>query len=153
MARANRHHLPGYIDLNMVRAGVVQHPGEWVYGGYREIQNPKQRYTLVNRQKLSALLGIKDSDQLKEYNRKWVEEVLKNGSNQRDAKWTQSIAVGDKDFVMETKAKLGAKAIGRRGMKNVEGYELRESQRPYNRVFDPEKRGLRLENDHFWQVS
>jgi hypothetical protein len=40
---------------------------------------------------------------------------------------------------METKAKLGAKAIGRRGMKNIEGYELRESQNPYNRVFDPEK--------------
>ncbi len=51
-----------------------------------------------------------------EYHRKWVEEVLKNGSNQRDGKWTQSIAVGDKEFVMATKAKLGAKAIGRRGM-------------------------------------
>jgi REP element-mobilizing transposase RayT len=53
-----------YIDLNMVRAGVVQHPGEWVYGGYQEIQNPRQRYTLINRQKLTALLGIKDNDQL-----------------------------------------------------------------------------------------
>jgi hypothetical protein len=39
---------------------------------------------------------------------------LKNGSNQRDAKWTVAIAVGDKVFGMETKAKLGAKAIGRR---------------------------------------
>ncbi len=92
MARVIRHPLPGYIDLNMVRAGVIQHPGEWVHGGYREIQNPKQRYKLINRQKLTALLGIKDSDQLTEYHRKWVEEVLKNGSNQRDAKWTQSIA-------------------------------------------------------------
>ena len=55
-----------YIDLNMVRAGVVQHPGEWVYGGYQEIQNPRQRYTLINRQKLTALLGIKDNDQLSE---------------------------------------------------------------------------------------
>ena len=142
-----------YIDLNMVRAGVVQHPGEWVYGGYREIQNPKQRYTLVNRQQLAALLGIKDNDRLSEYHRKWVEEVLKNGSNQRDGKWTQSIAVGDKEFVMATKAKLGAKAIGRRGVKNVEGYELRERQSPYNRVFDPEKCSLRLKNDHLWQVS
>jgi hypothetical protein len=78
---------------------------------------------------------------------------LKHGSNQRDAKWTQSIAVGDKDFVMKTKAKLGAKAIGRRGMKNIEGYELRESQNPYNRVFDPEKCGLRLNNDHLRHVS
>lgn len=137
----------------MVRAGVVQHPGEWVHGGYREIQNPKQRYTLIARQKLATLLGIKDTDQLAEYHLKWVEEILKNGSNQRDAKWTQSIAVGDKDFVMETKAKLGARAIGRKGMKGIEGYELRESQSPYNRVFDPEKCDLRLSNDHLWHVS
>jgi len=54
---------------------------------------------------------------------------------------------------METKAKLGAKAIGRKGMKDMEGYELKESQSPYNRVFDPEKCSLRLENDHFWQIS
>ena len=53
-----------YIDLNMVRAGVVRHPGEWMYGWYHEIQNPKQRYSLINRQKLTALLGIKDNDQL-----------------------------------------------------------------------------------------
>jgi REP element-mobilizing transposase RayT len=107
-----------YIDLNMVRAGVVPHPGEWWYGGYCEIQNPKQRYTLIDRQKLTALLGIKDSNQLTQYHRKWVEEVLKNGTNRRDEKWTKSIAVGDEDFVMETKAKLGAKAIGRRGVRN-----------------------------------
>ena len=137
----------------MVRAGVVGHPGEWEHGGYREIQNPKHRYTLIDRQKLAALLGIEDSDQLPEYHRKWVEDVLKNRSNQRDAKWTESIAVGDEDFVMETKAKLGAKAIGRRGMKNIEGYELRESQNPYNRVFDPEKCNLSLKNDHLWRVS
>ena len=80
-----------YIDLNMVRAGVVEHPGEWEHGGYREIQNPKQRYTLIDRQKLTVLLSIKDNDQLTEYHRKWVEEVLKNRSNQRDAKWTESI--------------------------------------------------------------
>ena len=84
-----------------------------MYGGYHEIQNPKQRYSLINRQKLTALLGIKDNDRLSEYQRNWVEAVLKDGPNQRDAKWTESIAVGDKEFVMETKAKLGAKAIGR----------------------------------------
>ncbi len=78
---------------------------------------------------------------------------MKNGTNQRDAKWTQSIAVGDKEFVMETKTKLGAKAIGRRGVKNVEGYELKEPQSPYNRVFDPEKCSLRRKNDHIWKVS
>jgi hypothetical protein len=99
------------------------------------------------------LLGIKDNDQLSEYRRNWVEQVLKNGSNQRDAKWTKSIAVGDKAFVMETKAKLGAKATGRSAFANNEGYELRESQSPYNPVFTPEKWSLRLKNDHLWQIS
>jgi REP-associated tyrosine transposase len=47
----------------MVRAGVVQHPGEWVHAGYREIQNPKQRYTLIDRQKLTTLLGMKNKIQ------------------------------------------------------------------------------------------
>ncbi len=55
--------------------------------------------------------------------------------------------------MMETKAKLGAKAIGRRELENDEGYELKEPQSPYNRVFDPEKCSLRLKNDYIWQVS
>ena len=78
----------------MVMAGVVQHPGEWIHGGYREIQNPNQRYRMIDRQKLTALLGIKDSDQLTEYHRNWVTEDLKNGTNQRDAKWTRSLGAG-----------------------------------------------------------
>ena len=99
------------------------------------------------------MLGIKDNDQLSEYHRNWVEEVLKNGSNQRDANWKETIAVGDKEFVMETKAKLGAKAIGRRELENNEGYELKEPQSPYNRVFGLEKCNLRLKNEHIWNVS
>ena len=54
---------------------------------------------------------------------------------------------------MKTKAKLGAKAIGRRAMKNFEGYELKERQSPYNRVFDSEKCILSLKNEYLWQVS
>jgi len=67
-----------------------------MYGGYYEIQNPKQRCSLINRHKLTVLLGINDNDQLSEFHRSWVDEGLKNGSNQRDAKWTESLAVGDK---------------------------------------------------------
>jgi hypothetical protein len=102
---------------------------------------------------LTALLGIKDADDLSEYHRNWVEEVLRNGSNQRDAKWTESIAVGDEEFVKETKAKLGAKAMGRRALENNESYELRESQNPYNPNFAREKYPLSLKNDHYWQIS
>ncbi len=140
MARANRHHLPGYVWHITHRCHK------------REYNQRKNRKGAFWEDRYHAT-AVKTGKHLTEYHRKWVEEVLKNGSNQRDAKWTQSIAVGDKEFVMETKAKLCAKAIGRREMKNVEGYELRESQNPYNRVFDPEKCCLRLKNDHIWQDS
>ena len=83
-----------YIDLNMVRAGVVQHPSEWPFSGYNELQNPSQRYSLINQERLMYLVGIKDSDQLRISRRKWVEEVLKKGSSIRKSEWTESIAIG-----------------------------------------------------------
>jgi len=39
---AQLHRCLVYIDLNMVRAGVVNHPAEWAYSGYREIQEPPE---------------------------------------------------------------------------------------------------------------
>ena len=34
-----------YIELNMVRAGIVSHPSQWKVSGYNEIQSPPVRYT------------------------------------------------------------------------------------------------------------
>ena len=31
-----------YIDMNMVRAGVVEHSAQWKHGGYNEIQSPAE---------------------------------------------------------------------------------------------------------------
>jgi len=53
-----------YIDLNMVRAGVVRHPGEWKAGGYREIQVAPERYRIVNRAELAEVLGIEEPSRL-----------------------------------------------------------------------------------------
>ena len=126
-----------YIDLNMVRAGVVEHPSEWSFGGYYEIHNSKQRYTLINRQKLMGMLGIADSEQLCRSHKKWVEEILKGRINRRDTKWTESIAIGSRQYVQETQTKLGIKAKRRSIVENNEAYELREPQTPYNHVFEP----------------
>ena len=37
-----------------------------------------------------------------EYHHKWIKEILKKGTKQCNAKWTQNVAVGDKEFVMDT---------------------------------------------------
>jgi len=47
-----------YIDLNMVRAGVVSHPDKWKESGFAEIQKPPQRYAIIDLRSLSELSGF-----------------------------------------------------------------------------------------------
>ena len=63
-----------YIDLNMIRAGVVKHPSEWEHSGYREIQAPPKRYSIIDAKGLMQLCGISNAEQLRETHREWVEE-------------------------------------------------------------------------------
>jgi len=42
-----------YIDLNMVRAGVVNHPSEWKFSGFNEIQRPRRRYSIIDYKSLT----------------------------------------------------------------------------------------------------
>ena len=45
-----------YVDMNMVRAGVVSHPREWEWCGYHELVGKRKRYRLVSQEKLLHLL-------------------------------------------------------------------------------------------------
>lgn len=69
-----------YIDLNMVRAGVVRHPSEWAHGGYREIQQPRKRYTVIDLEALSASCGFTDAARFQEAHRQWVEAALRHAA-------------------------------------------------------------------------
>jgi hypothetical protein len=82
-----------------------------------------------------------------------MDRVINNRQNKRGKKWTESIAVGEMDFVLATKAKLGAKGIGRKVIENSAGFELKEFQEPYSPVFGHEKRALSQNNGYFWDVS
>ena len=53
-----------YVDLNMTRAGVVKHPSDWAHSGYLEIQQPPERYTVIDLQELSALCGFSKLENL-----------------------------------------------------------------------------------------
>jgi putative transposase len=73
-----------YIDLNMVRAGVVEHPCEWPFCGYNEIQNPPQRYSVIDRRRLMALLGIGDQEKFSRAYKGWVEEARRRAGSDHD---------------------------------------------------------------------
>ena len=95
-----------YIDLNMVRAGVVNHPSEWEFCGYNEIQNPWHRYSITDYQRLIPLLQMQDMEELQASCQGRVEEALTGMGQNRDSKWTETIAVGSERFIKATKAYL-----------------------------------------------
>jgi putative transposase len=142
-----------YVDLNMVRAGVVNHPSEWSFCGYNEIQNPRQRYSIIDHESLMELFDITSMDELKKIYRGFVEETLKKQGRERDRRWTESIAVGSEAFVRDTKERLGIKAVGREVMGGDGSFELRELEVPYEVNFTPENGGLSQENAFFWDES
>ena len=142
-----------YIDLNMVRASVVTHPSEWPFSGYNEIQTPRQRYSLIDHESLMDLLDIRSMEELKRSYREWVGEWLSRRDHGREARWTESIAVGSEVFVERTKAELGIKGIGREVSGEDGVYELRERGIPYEANFAGENAGLRSRNTYFWNIS
>lgn len=139
-----------YIDLNMVRAGIVGHPSEWGYSGYNEIQNPKRKQVLINYQKLRELLGFGTYEEVKSAHEKWVESSLANGDTGREEKWSRSIAVGSKDFIDRIKTKMGIMATGRQRSEIGGSYQLREGQTVYGDHFGAQKSNIGPENAYFW---
>jgi len=139
-----------YIDLNMVRAGVVDHPADWPFCGYNEIQKPKRKNVLINYDMLRDMLGFKLYDEVIAYHKKWVDDCLGNGENTHDDKWTQSIAVGSPSFIDKIKSLMGAMAIGRKRVEGSDSYQLRESSASYNALFEAEKCDIALENTYLW---
>jgi len=99
-----------YIDMNMVRAGVVEHPREWQASGYHEIQTPSQRYRIVDISVLLTLLDMPSLNELQRYHLGWIDEALVKDKSQYDAMWTNSIAVGHEPFVQQVKQQLQLRA-------------------------------------------
>jgi putative transposase len=141
-----------YIDLNMVRAGVVDHPSQWPHSGYNEIQKPRRKNVLINYEKFMELLGTDNYDQVRRDHRGWAAEFLGNGPG-RDDKWTRSIAIGSKEFVEKVKTKLGILGKGRKATETGAGYQLREPANSYMHHFDVQKGDIEPENTYFWNID
>ena len=127
-----------YIDLNMVRAGVVEHPAQWEVGGYQEIQRPRRRYRIVDRQALADTLGV-ELGRLADAHREWVAVALRSAERQRRALWTESVAVGGRAFVAGVKRALGSRGCHREIEQIGDTHVLREDAGAYAARFGVEK--------------
>lgn len=98
-----------YIDLNMVRAGVVNHPSEWEFCGYHELQSIPERKRIIDYTCLIKLLKLNSYNDLITTHQKLINIELDKENLIREEKWTINLAVGSLSFVDGVKAKLGVK--------------------------------------------
>jgi len=107
-------HCLTYIDLNMVRAGVVRHPSEWAFGGYyelgREAADPpllRRRGFLIDSDSLLELTGSHDIAAHLARRAEWIDTAIRKGRLEREPYWTESIAVGSEQFLGSFRDELG----------------------------------------------
>jgi putative transposase len=133
----------------MIRAGVINHPGEWKHSGYHEIQKPPERYAVIDLEGLTELCGFAEVGDFQKAHRQWVEEALDGEPGAREDRWSEAIAVGSLAFVEKVKGELGVKALHRE-VEHIGGrYALRERSEAYGGEFTRENDVLRLENTIF----
>ena len=117
-----------YIDMNMVRAGVVVHPADWQESGVAQLVSARQRYQVHDYCRLLTLLGFETVDELISARSSWIKTALDSGSMQREMRWTEGVAVGGQDFVRQVKEKLGPLRRNRKIVQGVSGFLLKEDE-------------------------
>ena len=142
-----------YIDLNMVRAGVVRHPSAYAISGYNEIQTPPSRYSIVNQQALQNLFNVRDENQFRRMHQEWVDLELKSGESKRQSIWSESVAVGDERFIQNIQQKLSGRIPGRSIVFENGTTLLQEPQLSYSTLFGGQKGILNTENTFLLQLN
>jgi putative transposase len=95
-----------YIELNMVRCGVVRHPSEWRWCGYRELMGLRRRWRLLDMERLLTLLGTDDLEGFRKNLDVALALAIEKEELEREACWTDSVAVGSESFVREIESRV-----------------------------------------------
>jgi putative transposase len=137
----------------MVRARVVDHPVKWMDSGYCEIQQPPERYRVIDLKALIALCGFAVLEDFQRAHRQWVEQALEGELGARDERWSEAIAVGSLAFVEKVRSELGFKAMHRDIVQGGGTYALREQSEAYAGEFVGGNDALTPENTIPWQKN
>jgi len=115
-----------YIELNMVRAGQVRHPSEWEWCGYRELIGEKNRYRVTDIAEVLAKNGGIDPVSFRSNYQRSIAEAIELRQLQRDARWTESIAVGGEEFVRTIEEQVCGRIRLNVADNDANGWTLRE---------------------------
>lgn len=102
--------------------------------------------------KLANLSGCDSYVTFKKLHRNLVDDALKRNKILREPSWSQSIAVGEKQFITDVKKRLASKALGRKTEPLDDGFQLREDTNPYLAYFDVQNRDIARKNTYKWEI-
>lgn len=89
-----------YIELNMIRAGVVGHPCDWPWCSYGELAGTRKRYRVVARDRFAAAFGYHPNEATFPASyQAMIEKRVEKVRAGREACWTESLAVGSETYI------------------------------------------------------
>ena len=88
-----------YVDLNMVRAGVVKHPADWRWCGYDELAGKRSRYRFLDVERLVESLDFNSVEEFGTLYEELIRKKIEQDDLRREACWTESLAVGSREFI------------------------------------------------------
>ena len=91
------------IDMLPVVRGLVSHPAEWECSGFQELAGMKERYRIVDRNKLRSHLGFENFQDFSRWHLPQIESLMRDKVSQCFP--FDALAVGD-DLKIRTIAKL-----------------------------------------------
>ncbi len=98
-------------------------------------------------------LELDSVEALRIAHQEWIDEALRGESPKKEEIWSQSVAVGNPEFIQNTQAALGFRGRSRRVAANDGVYALREEQACYNPIFDLDNGLIESKNVHYWDIS
>jgi len=96
-----------YIDLNMVRAGVVAHPQRWDWCGWHELTGARNPPALINLISLLRRLNHQPLHKFRDHYRAYVEEAIaRPEAVGPEPRWSTAIAIGTQAFISTIESAL-----------------------------------------------
>jgi len=142
-----------YIDMNMVRAGVAEHPMQWKTSGYNELKNSKTRYKRIDEATMVEYCGFSDISEFREVYFREIDRLIAARNFGQKIDWSGLLAIGSSGFVEKFRREAGIIARYRDVEAQNEEFMLKEEAFPYSGKNDPQIAILREKNAVFWEEN
>jgi len=128
-----------YIEMNMVRCGVVGHPREWPWVGYHDIMGTRKRYRLVDLERLCWRVGADSLDERRGNLKESLAETIARNWVKRESCWTEGLAVGSHAFVEKVQPLILSRRQSEVVATDTKMWILKEIPPPYGQKTGPKR--------------